>query len=365
MILESDFKEIKPELSNGTFSPLHIQSGVPIPKSTRVKFFSPEEWEVFTEEWASSLKDKYAHVRRFGGSGDMGVDIAGFYSDQRFEGIWDNFQCKRYDHALRPSDIWVEIGKIIYYSYKNEYVPPRCHYFIGSQGIGTSLEKLLGNPAELRSQMLVNWNQHCLNGITSTQSIPLIAELKTYFDSFDFKIFSSKSVIELIELHSKTPFHSVRFGGGLPVRPNPTQPPTNPTIEESRYIRYMLDAYGDSLGKKLPDISSLELHSPLKRHYLRQREYFYHAESLKNFARDTVPDGTFSSLQEEIYHGIIDTCEDTHTNGFERMKATVRQATEIVITSNPLVSSIKTQDRQGICHQLANEDRLKWVEPNE
>lgn len=362
MISESDLKEIKPELSNVTFSPLHIQSGVPIPKPTRVKFFSPEEWETFTEEWASSLKDKYAHVRRFGGSGDMGVDVAGFCSDQRFEGVWDNFQCKRYDHPLRPGDIWVEIGKIIYYSYKSEYIAPRYHYFIGSQGIGTALEKLLGNPTELHSKMLENWDQHCLNGITSTQSIPLIGKLKKYFDNFNFAIFSSKSVVELIEIHSRTPFHSVRFGGGLPIRPTPNTPPEDPTNNESRYIRYMLDAYGDSLGTNLADVSAIEPYNPFKRHYLRQREYFYYAESLKNFARDTVPEGTFSSLQEEIYHGIIDTCEDTHPNGFERMKATVKQSTEIAITSNPLISSIKTQDRQGICHQLANDDRLKWVE---
>lgn len=362
MISESDLKEIKPDLSNATFSPLHIQSGVPIPKPTRVKFFSPEEWETFTEEWASSLKDKYAHIRRFGGSGDMGVDVAGFCSDQRFKGIWDNFQCKRYDHPLRPSDIWVEIGKIIYYSYKNEYTAPRYHYFIGSQGIGTSLEKLLGSPTELHAKMLENWDQHCLNGITSTQSIPLIGKLKNYFDNFNFAIFSSKSVVELIEIHSRTPFHSVRFGGGLPIRPTPNTPPEDPTNNESRYIRYMLDAYGDSLGTNLADVSAIEPYNPLKKHYLRQREYFYYAESLKNFARDTVPEGTFSSLQEEIYHGIIDTCEDTHPNGFERMKATVKQSTEIAITSNPLISSIKTQDRQGICHQLANDDRLKWVE---
>ncbi len=46
--------------------------------------------------------------------------------------------------------------------------------------------------------------------------------------------------------------------------------------------------------------------------YLRQRERFYHAESLKNFARDTVPTGTFDALQDEIYHGVIDVCEDYH-----------------------------------------------------
>lgn len=64
-----------------------------------------------------SSQKKYLTVRRFGGSGDLGVDISGFCSDKGFNGEWDNYQCKRYDHPLRPSDIWVEIGKIIYYSY--------------------------------------------------------------------------------------------------------------------------------------------------------------------------------------------------------------------------------------------------------
>jgi len=86
----------------------------------------------------------------------MGVDVAGFCSDQRFEGIWDNFQCKRYDHALRPSDIWVEIGKIIYYSYKNEYKVPRNHYFIGSQGVEDQISMTIftSNPNEGRFGLL-------------------------------------------------------------------------------------------------------------------------------------------------------------------------------------------------------------------
>ncbi|MGL9649951.1 hypothetical protein Q7I60_18615, partial [Escherichia coli] len=99
--------------------------------------------------------------------------------------------------------------------------------------------------------------------------------------------------------------------------------------------------------------------------HLRQRERFYHAESLKNFARDTVPAGTFDALQDEIYHGVIDVCEDYHLSGFARMKETMKHATTIAVTSNPLVTSIKTQDRQGICHQLANDDRLIWVPDNE
>lgn len=171
MISEADFKAIQPKTPNCSPSPSHVHSGVPIPKAMRVRLFSPDEWEEFTEEWASSIESDYTKVRRFGGAGDLGVDIAGFCSDQGYEGVWDNYQCKRYDHPLRPGDIWVEIGKIIYYSYLGEYVPPRRHYFICSQDIGTSLEKLLNKPTELKVKMVENWDKHCLNGITSTVSI--------------------------------------------------------------------------------------------------------------------------------------------------------------------------------------------------
>lgn len=361
VISEADLKAIQPKTPNCSSSPSHVHSGVPIPKAMRVRLFSPDEWEEFTEEWASSLESDYTKVRRFGGAGDLGVDIAGFCSDQGFEGEWDNYQCKRYDHPLRPGDIWVEIGKIIYYSYLGEYVPPRRHYFICSQDIGTSLEKLLNKPTELKVKMVENWDKHCLNGITSTASIALSDALRAHFDAFDFSVFSSRSLVELIKGHSKTGFHAVRFGGGLPPRPDPSLPPVTPGENESRYIRQLLDAYGDHLGASLPDASALDLHDSLKRDFLRQRERFYHAESLKNFARDTVPNGTFDALQDEIYHGVVDVCESGHANGFERMKATVAQASTVAATSNPLVSSVKIQDRQGICHQLANEDRLQWV----
>lgn len=365
MILESDLKEIQPKAPGNVSSHSHVQSGVPVPKAVRIRHFSPDEWEEFIEEWASSLSFAYVKVRRFGGAGDLGVDIAGFCSDKGFLGDWENFQCKRYDHPLRPGDIWVEIGKIIYYSHIGEYLPPRRHHFVCPQGIGTSLERLLSTPNTLKVKMVENWEKHCLNGITSTGSIALAGVLKDYLDAFDFSIFSSRSLVQIIEEHSNTGFHAVRFGGGLPPRPNPDQPPHTPAKNESRYIRQILDAYGDHLGDSLTDAASLGPHHSFKRDYLRQRERFYHAESLKNFARDTVPNGTFDALQDEIYHGVVDVCESTHPNGFERMKATISQAATVAATSNPLVSTMKTQDRQGICHQLANEDRLKWVPGND
>lgn len=361
MIAETDLKEIRPKLPTGAPSSAHVQSGIPVPKAIRVKNFSPDDWEDFIEEWSTSLEDSYVKVRRFGGSGDYGVDIAGFCTDNGFEDTWDNYQCKRYAHPLRPSDIWVELGKIIYYSYIGEYTPPRKHYFVASLGVGTTLEKLLNKPTELREKFKENWEGHCKSGITSTKEIELSEKLLSYVDAFDFTIFSSKSHVELIEAHSHTGFHAVRFGGGLPIRPVPEAPPVVPTSSESRYIRQLLDAYGDHLGSPLQDMSALVEHSMLEKDFRRQRERFYHAEALRNFARDTVPEGTFDDLQDEVYHGVVDVADSTHPNGYERMKATVAQASSVASTANPLTSVTKSQDRQGICHQLANEDRLKWV----
>ena len=316
----------------------------------------------------NSLKNTgYIRIARYSGSGDQGVDVAGFVSDSGWEGGWDNYQCKHYNHPLRPNDIWIEVGKIIYYSYKGEYPPPRKYYFIASRDIGTKLGKLLEDSEKLKAEARKNWEKYCKNGITETSSILLDGDLLRWFEEFDFSIFSTKSVVELIDLHSKTPFHSVRFGGGLPPRPEVSISPEDHDATESRYIKQLLNAYSDHLGQSINNISEISLSSKpsLKKDFSRQRERFYHAEYLRNYARDTVPEGTFERLQGEIYHGVVDIYDGNYADGLARMRATVIQAAQVSIISNPLASVVQTQDRQGICHQLANEDKLIWVSMDE
>ena len=85
---------------------------------------------------------------------------------------------------------------------------------------------------------------------------------------------------------------------------------------------------------------------------------------MRNFARDTVPTGTFEDLQEDIYQGVIDVCVSNHNDGLARMRATITQSAQLPVTSNPLSAVSLVKDKQGICHQLANEDRLIWVLDN-
>ncbi len=363
MIAVTDMKPISIKTSIECPSAEHVSSGLPIPKPIRVSSFSPEEWESFIEEWASCLKTTYAIVRRYGGTGDLGIDVVGFVNDTVWAGGWDNYQCKRYDHPLAPSDIWIEFGKIIYYSYLEEYPPPRKYYFVASQGIGTTLEKLLANPDKLKEELRTNWEGKCKDKITSTVGIPLEGDLLVWFNAFDFSIFSSKSIVELITGHANTPFHSVRFGGGLPPRPIFTSPPVELTEGESRYIEQLFEAYSDHLGRPIDDVSALT--SFLRDDFLRQRERFYHAEYLRNYARDNVPEGTFERLKDEVFHAVIEICNNDHRDGLGRMRATLSQAGSISTASNPLSSVVQVQDQQGICHHLANKDRLIWVPDQE
>ena len=358
-----DLNDLKPITATGPASPAtlaQVIAGIPIPKVSRVTLFSPEDWEAFTEEYAHSLQQHYAKVRRFGGSGDMGIDIACFHTDQGFAGGWDNYQCKRYGGTLAPSDAWLEIGKIIYYSWREKFPAPNRHFFCASKGISTSLEKLLNKSDQLKGRCRVEWPTKCQTGITSTMEIPLEGDLLAYFESFDFSIFTSKSVADLVDGHSKTPFHAVRFGGGLPGRPTGATPPDQPTANESRYIRQLLDAYGDKEGQSFADLAAFAGHA-LEANLRRQRERFYNAEALRNFARDTVPEGTFGQLQDEIYHGVADECDGSHSNGFDRMRAVMALAAAVNSTSNPLMPVTNVSDKQGICHQLANVDRLTWM----
>jgi hypothetical protein len=96
-------------------------------------------------------------------------------------------------------------------------------------------------------------------------------------------------------------------------------------------------------------------------HYLRQREAFYSAEALRVFARDSVPEGTFTALQEEVFDGVVETSDRPYNDGFERLSGVLTVAGSLHLTANALIAITEQRDRKGICNQLANEDRLIWV----
>ena len=366
MSVDQDFANIDPMATSAIPTAAQVVGGIPIPPVRLLQVMSWDDWEGFTEEWLTFHKGKgtYHSIKRYSGPGDLGLDVVAFTSEVGFEEPWDSYQCKQYDHALRPGDVYGEVCKIIYHSYQR--TPPfnqarrvpRRHVFVSPFGVGITVGRWFKDPKRFKEEVRQKWESHCVPKIGTGIEAPLEGSLLEYFEGFSFSIFEDRTAVELIEEHAQTVFHAARFGGGLPPRGQPDAPPSEPTEAESLYLLKLLDAYGDHLGQAVTAKDDLE--PELKQHYKRQRVLFYSAESLRNFARDRTPPRTFDSLQDDVYHGVVDVCEAAYADALERLRATVSTAGQVDVGGNALVGVTKVADKQGICHQLSNDERLTW-----
>lgn len=336
-------EEIPEPSAQRAVSAAKVLHGRLIPAQQQILLFSAGDWESFIEEWVHYQRTQYKKVTRLAGSKDMGIDVAGFADDDRFNGVWDNYQCKHYDDPLTPSVAIPEIAKCLWHSFKGRFVPPRRYHFMAPKDCGMRLKKLLLAAPELKIMVLEKWDDWCATAITSTGTIALEGEFREYVQDFDFSIFTFTPALEAIDQHRRTPYHAARFGGGLPDRPDAEGPPGEPAELESRYLQQLFEAYGDHKHTSVVDIGGLSAWPDLQKHFHRQREFFYHAESLRNFARETVPPGTFEDLQEEVYAGVVEIEAAPHSDALVRVNAVTQAATQLTMTANGLMSVTKVR----------------------
>lgn len=361
----NDLELAKPKSENNLASFRQVSFGKLITPMQHLFLFSAEEWECFLEEWGAFQKSKYHLVTRLGGANDFGVDVACFHTENGFSGSWENYQCKYYKgDPLAPGTAIPEIGKLLWHVYNGNLTKPNCYYFFSPKDCGPSLKKLLLNSNKLKDKLFEEWDSWCSKSITTTKEILLEGEFKDFVWDFDFSIFKYKPVHEIVEEYRETPYYSIRFGGGLKERPTPLKPPEAFQKNETRYIEQLHNSYADSRGLKKQDFQ-IDCFPDLKTHFIRQRESFYFAESLRTFARDSVPLGTFEALQNDMLDGVIDTAEDDYENGLIKIKAVLSESKSVPLDSNGLFETIRVKDRHGICHQLANDDKLKWLDDDE
>lgn len=336
-----------------------VLAGQPIPAIDRIKLFSDKQWEAFVLEWADSLRDQYARVDRCAGAGDMGRDVIATVKDRN--GAWDNYQCKHYKESLKPIDIWLELGKLVYYTRRGNYTYPRRYFFIAPQGAGTKLSNLLKKPGELRAGLIANWDAYCRSAITSTTVVDLDSTLKAHINGLDFSIFDATPPLRIIDGHAKTRWHVARFGGGLPPRPPTAMPPNEPADTETTFVRELFHAYGDHLKRPVDVVADLTHAPALREHFGDARLEFYSAESLRTFSRDTLPPGEFEKLQAEVHDGIRDEVRSDHADGYLRVVAVVKTARTLPLAGHALHGRMSVRDHGGICHQLANDRKVWWV----
>jgi len=339
----------------------HGQNILPI---KRMEIFSAAEWETFIEEWLDTKQKQYIEIERFGGAGDKGRDVAAYVTDPKIKGHqWDCYQCKHYDHPLSPAEMYIEFGKIIYYSFIKEYPVPDKYYFVAPRGCGTSMTKLLQDPDSIKAAVKAKWITHIGGKIISGVQIDLTGTLLDYVEKFDFTIFDRIQPKKIIQEHSVHPNHLQWFGGGLPDREilDEAKIPSSIAANESIYVNELLTAYNSDHTETFTTINDINPVLKYNNHFTRARIGFHHAEQLRNFSRDNLPNGAYDLFQDEIYNGIINIVEDEHKNGFDRVKKVETHSSTIAISSNAIKDVTNVKDKTGVCHQLCNDQKIKWV----
>lgn len=335
----------------------------------RLKTMGEDEFERVVGEWACSClkkENKYSNVALLGESGDSGRDLVAYIDDNMKE--FDIYQCKRYEKPLSPSVYMIEFGKICYYTYIGEYAIPNKYYIVASNGIGQSLRKLIEHPKQINIELIKVWNEKCgkkrqitANGIKMTD------DLRKYIEEFDFSIVSDISPITLIDDFSKSPWYKYHFGGGIKKRPASEKPSEklNNSEKTMPYVKQLLNVYSKEAGQVYETHEELKNNKKLYRHFMRQREGFFSAQSLKRFARDELlNEDSYDSLKEQIEFGILDVYENEYSSELERVKETTKQANSLSISCEE-IKDITIQDKTGMCHELVNDDRIVWSDIDE
>lgn len=339
-----------------------VLNGKSITAIERIKLMSPDEYEDFILEWVDGfMQDKYDEVIQLGGSGDKGRDIIGYIDKEKTR--CDYYQCKHYDKQLTPTDIYIELGKVIYYTFHQIIPLPMNHYFVAPKGEGPALHDLLIKPDELKAELKSQWEKYVQNKITN-KSINLDGELLQYLDAFDFSIFGVKQPLTIIKEHRETVWYPGRFGGGLVRTRNKILKPTQGIEEfEMIYVQQLFEVYteyGGAIISKKEDLLTIQ---ELKEHFDNSRNCFFSAESLKQFSRDNLPPNVnaFGDLKDEVHATIRNIILMEQSNGFTRLLNSSQAAITAQYLNNPLCMEIKAKDKEGVCHHLANENKVKWV----
>ena len=319
-----------------------------------VWFYSPDDWEDFVREWARSFTH-FTSVKRLGGAYDRGADVAAFLTERKFEGPWECYQAKHYNEPIGPAIAYPEMLKLFAHVLDGAYTYPARYRFVAPRGCGPKLEALLSSPKDLRAAFLEFLSERKL-------STARLTRVKSFAETADYSIFDSLSTEDMLSQHGTTRYHSYRFGRDL--APRDTTEPKVPNVVhagEQKYVSKLIEAYSENDPPGTTERSDPHARPANSRHFARQRLAFYSAESLRMYARENVEPGLFQLMLNDVYEGVIETVERSHPSGLERLASVLDRAGDLPMDNHTLSRRTIQLDRRGMCHQLANADRLTWV----
>ncbi|WP_141441337.1 ABC-three component system protein [Vreelandella titanicae] len=319
-----------------------------------------DELEAFVRDWVSHKKRDYLSVTNFGGGGDLGRDVVGFLTSSKHEGAWHNYQCKQYNKSLSIGKVFVEIGKVLYYSYKGSFTAPEKFIIVAPKGVSRPVEELIYKPSEFKEVFIKEWDKHCGNKkIISSEQIPLDMDFEKFINNYDFGRVEVINLEGMLSDESIVPVIYSWFGDLLSGPPPKGVIPDEVDEVEFKYTEKLLLAYNERYKVGYKEVDEIKENADAFKHFKRQRFRFFDAEAFKRFYRDNTDEITISNLEEDVFYGVVEESEAAHSDALCCVDAVMHKAATINITG-PLSLHAGVTVKQGLCHHFANEDKLAW-----
>ncbi|MEG0963723.1 MAG: hypothetical protein RSF88_12830, partial [Lachnospiraceae bacterium] len=148
-------------------------------------------------------------------------------------------------------------------------------------------------------------------------------------------------------------------------------PPDEIEDHELGYVQELYHVYHEETGEEYARPADLDSQPKLKKNFNRQRKDYYCAETIHRELRDTIClDETegFDILKDEVFDGVITTCEKDYDSSLKRLTAVMEHATGVPISNNlqdRMLDWVGPGEKKGVCHMLVNDKRLTWMEDEE
>jgi hypothetical protein len=117
------------------------------------------------------------------------------------------------------------------------------------------------------------------------------------------------------------------------------------------------------VGSDIKTAADFTENAAMTRLFDRSRLTFYSAEGLKELARDQMADATyFEGLLDDFCDSLYHTYSVSTQSSLRRLQNTVQAAQLLPLGGHVLGVHATPNDREGVCHHMANEGRVEWCQ---
>ncbi|MFE0810935.1 ABC-three component system protein [Streptomyces sp. NPDC058794] len=158
-------------------------------------------------------------------------------------------------------------------------------------------------------------------------------------------MFEAADIDNILELHATTPHHVRRFPEQLRPRPEADPAPAEQRADEAVYVQKLLDVYNEKYGLSLQTLAHAREHERTNRDLARQREAFFHADALRVFACESVPEATYKKIETNLYNAVVDIEDRDYSCGHDRLDAAAAHQPNPHNILAPVVEVIDLRER--------------------